>query len=69
MRYIRVLQLAHIAALVQANSHECSLMGRHKPDFVWTLALLVALGAVSVSLFGGDREPAMAPLQAGIIVQ
>ncbi len=44
-------------------------MGRRKPDFVWTLALVFALGAVSVSLFGGDREPAMAPQQAGIIVQ
>lgn len=44
-------------------------MGRRKPDFVWTLALVFALGAVCVSLFGGDREPAMAPQQAGIIVQ
>ena len=44
-------------------------MGRRKPDFVWTLALLVALGAASVSLFGGDREPVMAPQQAGIMVQ
>jgi hypothetical protein len=44
-------------------------MGRRKPDFVWTLALIVALGAVSVGLLDGDREPAMAPQQAGIIVQ
>jgi len=43
-------------------------MGSKKPDPIWVLVLLVALGAASSSLLGND-EPSMAPQQAGIIVQ
>lgn len=43
-------------------------MGARKPDLIWVLALIVALGAASSSLLGEDG-PNMAPQQAGIIVQ
>lgn len=43
-------------------------MGQRKPDFLWVLALVVALGAASSALMGDDETPLMAPQQAGIIV-
>jgi len=43
-------------------------MGKRKPDFMWVLALVVALGVASSALMGGD-ESRMAPQQAGIIVR
>lgn len=43
-------------------------MGKRKPDFMWVLALVVALGAASSALMGGE-EPRMAPQQAGIMVR
>ncbi len=43
-------------------------MSNKKPDFIWILAIVVALGAASTSLLGEDA-PRMAPQQAGIIVQ
>jgi len=43
-------------------------MSKRKPDFLWILALIVALGATSSALMG-DEEPRMAPQQAGIIVR
>jgi hypothetical protein len=44
------------------------VMGKRKPDFMWVLALVVALGAASSALMGGE-EPRMLPQQAGIIVR
>ena len=44
------------------------MMKNKKPDFMWVLALVVALGAASTQLMG-DETPRMAPQQAGIIVR
>lgn len=44
-------------------------MNRKKPDFMWILALVVALGVASTQLMGGESSPRMAPQQAGIITR
>ena len=40
-----------------------------KPDFMWILAIVVALGVVSTQLMGNESAPRMAPQQAGIIAR
>jgi len=44
-------------------------MNNKKPDFMWILALVVALGVASTQLMGDDQTPRMAPQQAGIITR
>ena len=41
-------------------------MKAKKPDMLWILVLVVAFGAASASLMGGEPGPKMAPEQAGI---
>ncbi|MGD2007884.1 MAG: hypothetical protein PVJ95_06380 [Cellvibrionales bacterium] len=43
-------------------------MQRRKPDLLWILVLVIAVGAATGSLMGDD-SPRMTPQQAGIIVQ
>lgn len=44
-------------------------MKANKPDMLWILVLIVAFGAASASLMGGEAGPKMAPEQAGIFTR
>jgi hypothetical protein len=44
-------------------------MKNNKPDMLWILVLVVACGAASASLMGGEAGPRMAPEQAGIFTR
>jgi hypothetical protein len=44
-------------------------MNNNKPDFMWILALVVALGVASTQLMGDESPPRMAAQQAGIIAR
>ena len=44
-------------------------MNNNKPDFMWILAIVVALGVASTQLMGNESAPRMAPQQAGIIAR